>query len=299
MRVFVTGASGHIGSAVVPELLSAGHSVIALARSDASATALAAQGALIRRGDLDDLDALHEAARDADGVIHLAFKHELALNGDFASATAAEARALDAMGSALAGTRKPFVGTSGTLTLAFTVRGRAGLETDAGGGPRVPSENATLALAERGVRASVVRLAPTVHSELDTHGFIPSLVKFARKNGFAAYIGDGNNRWPTLHTRDAARLYRLALEAAPAGSRLHGAGESGVPFRTIAEGIGAGLGLPTRRITAAEAPDVIGFLAHFAGLDNPTDTTRTRELLGWEPTHPTLLEDFAARVYFD
>lgn len=299
MRVFITGASGHIGSAMVPELLAAGHSVVALARSDASATALAAKGALIRRGDLDDLDTLHEAARDADGVIHLAFKHELAFSGDFAGATTAEARALDAMGSALAGTRKPFVGTSGTLTLAFTVRGRSGVETDAGGGPRVPSENATLALAERGVRASVVRLAPTVHSELDTHGFVPSLVKFARKNGFSAYIGDGNNRWPTLHTRDAARLYRLALEAAPAGSRLHGAGESGVPFRAIAEAIGAGLGVPTRSVTPEEAPGAIAFLAHFAGLDNPTDTTRTRELVGWQPTHPTLLEDLATRIYFD
>lgn len=299
MRVFVTGASGHIGSAVVPELISAGHSVLGLARSDASAAALAALGADVLRGDLDDWEALARGARETDGVIHLAFKHELALGGDFPSAVAAERRAVSAMGEALAGTRKPFVGTSGTLTLATTVSGRAGIETDVGGGPRVGSEEVTLALAERGVRASVVRLAPTVHSDLDKHGFVPSLIEFARRDGFASYVGDGANRWPAVNTRDAARLYRLALESAPAGARLHGIAESGVPFRKIAEAIGAGLGVSARSVSGQAASQALGFLVHFAQLDNPTDNTRTRELLSWTPTHPTLLEDLATRCYFD
>ncbi len=297
MRVFITGASGHIGSAVVPELLAAGHQIVGLARSDAAAAALSARGAAVWRGDLDDLEGLRRAAADADGVIHLAFKHEVAFSGNFEAAIAAELRAVEAMAASLEG--KPFVTTSGTLTLAHTVEGRLGTEEDPGAGPRVASEEVAVTLGKRGVRASAVRLSPTVHSSLDHHGFIPMLVGMAKKNGFAAYVGDGANRWPAVHTLDAARLYRLALEAAPAGAKLHGVADEGVPFRSIAEAIGRGLGLPARSVASAEAPKYLSFLAMFAQLDNPTSSARTRELLGWQPTHPGLLADLGERHYFE
>jgi nucleoside-diphosphate-sugar epimerase len=300
MRVFVTGASGHIGSAVVPELLAAGHEVIALARSDASGAALSSAGAEVRRGDLDDLDGLRQAAAAADGVIHLAFKHDVAFTGDYAGAAAADLRAVEAIGAALEGSGKPFVNTAGTLALAVAGRGRLGTEDDAReGGPRIDSENAVIALARRGVRSSVIRLAPTVHSSLDRHGFVPSLIAMARKDGFAAYVGDGANRWPAVHTLDAARLYRLALEAAPAGSRFHGAAEEGIALRDIAEAIGRGLGLPAVSISAEDAGKHLGFLAMIAQLDNPTSSVRTRELLRWQPTHRGLLADLAERHYFE
>src|SRR6185312_14755817 len=246
MRVFVTGASGHIGIPVVSELISAGHSVVGLARSDASAALVKAAGAEVLRATIDDTDALRNAAKAADGVIHLAFRHDIAFTGDYAGAMKSEVDAVTAMGDALGGTGKAFVGTSGTLAVAHTATGRTGTEADVGSGPRVPSESSVLAFAEKGVRTSVVRLAPTVHSSLDHHGFVPSLIQMARKNGFAAYVGEGTNRWPAVHTLDAARLYRLAVESAPAGSRLHGNAEEGVPFRQIAEAIGKGLGLPAR-----------------------------------------------------
>jgi len=298
MRVFVTGASGHIGSALVPELLAAGHKVVGLARSDSSAAALASAGVEVCRGSLDDLEGLKAAAAAAEGVIHLAFKHDLAFTGNFAAAVTADLSATEAMGAALEGSGKPFVATSGTLSLAFATRGRAGIEEDDGGGPRMVSENAAIALGKRGVRASAIRLAPTVHSVLDHHGFVPSLVAMARKNGFAAYVGDGANRWPAVHTLDAARLYRLALEAAPAGSRLHGVADEGIPFRELAEAIGRGLGLRAVSIAAEEAGKHLGFLAAFAQLDNLTSSARTRELLRWQPTHPGLLADLAERHYF-
>ena len=259
MRVFVTGASGHIGLPVVRDLLAAGHKVVGLARSEASAEKVSSAGAEVRRSTLDDLDGLREAARNADGVIHLAFKHDLALvSGDFAGAVTADLRAVEAIGEALAGSGKPFVNTSGTMLLAHSVRGRAGTEDDEGqegGNPRVASEKLSLAFAKRGVRTSTMRLAPTVHSSLDHHGFIPMLVAAARKNGFSAYVGDGAARWPAVHTLDAARLYRLALEAAPAGSHVHAAAEEGVPFRSIAEAIGRGLGVPAKSIPAEKAGD--------------------------------------------
>jgi hypothetical protein len=233
-------------------------------------------------------------------VIHLAFKHDVAFTGDFVGAATADLRAVEAIGAALEGSGKPFVGTSGTLLLARAAIGRIGTEQDhLDGGPRVDSENAIIAMADRGVRSSVIRLAPTVHSSLDHHGFVPTLIAMARKNGVAAYVGDGANRWPAVHTLDAARLYRLALEAAPGGARLHGAAEEGVPLRAIAEAIALGVGVPAVSVTAEEAAARLGFLATFAQLDNPTSSTQTRTLLDWRPTHPGLLADLAERHYFE
>lgn len=300
MRVFVTGASGHIGSAVVPELIAAGHEVIGLARSEASAAALAAAGAAVHRGDLDDPDGLAAAAAATDGVIHLAFKHEAMLAGDFAAAAATDLRVVEALGKALDGTAKPLVVTSGTLLLALAGLDRVGTEADVlPAGPRVDSENKVIAFAERGIRSSVVRLPPTVHSDLDHHGFVPTLIAIARAKGVAAYVGDGENRWPAGHTLDAAHLYRLALEAAPAGSRLHAVGDEGVPFRLIAEAIGRRLNLPVRSIPTEEAAAHFGFLGPMVALDNPTSSALTQHLLGWKPTRPGLIDDLDQGHYFD
>lgn len=298
MKVFVTGASGHIGLPVVRELVGAGHSVVGLARSEASAKKVAEAGAEVLRGDLDDLDPIRAAAKRADGVIHLAFKHDLALaGGDFAGAVAADLRTVEAIGEALAGSEKPFVNTTGTMLLAG-IQGRAGTEEDLGnegGNPRAASETLSLGFAKRGVRASIMRLAPTVHSSLDHHGFIPMLIEMARKNGFAGYVGEGATRWPAVHTLDAARLYRLALEKAPPGMRVHAAAEEGVPFRAIAEAIGRGLGVPAKSV----APERLGgFVGMIAQLDNPTSSARTRAVLGWKPEHADLLADIAAGHYF-
>jgi nucleoside-diphosphate-sugar epimerase len=299
MRVFVTGASGHIGSAVVPELLEAGHDVVGLARSAESAAALTAMGADVHRGDLDDLDSLRDAAATADGVIHLAFKHEAMRDGDFVGAIAADLRAIETIGDALIGSGKPLVTTSGTLMLTFAGLGRVGTEADAiEAGPRVDAENVVVAFAERGIRSSVIRLPPTVHSELDHHGYIPTLIAIARDKGAAAYVGDGANRWPAGHTLDAAHLYRLALEAAPAGSRLHAVGDEGVAFRQIAEAIGRHLNLPTVSVSPEDAEAHFGFLGRFVSLDNPTSSRRTQELLGWAPTHPGLIDDIDQGHYF-
>jgi nucleoside-diphosphate-sugar epimerase len=299
MQVFVTGASGHIASAVIPELLTAGNEVVGLARSDTSAAAVEALGAKVHRGSLDEPESLREAAAASDGVIHLAFKYDEVQAGNFGAAIAADLRAKDAMGDALAGTGKPFVGVSGTLALALGGHKGLGTEADsAGAGPQADGENAVIALAERGVRSSVVRLPPTVHSSLDHRGYVPALIGIARAQGRAGYVSDGSNRWPAVHTLDAARLFRLALEAAPAGSRLHGVADQGVPFREIAEVIGRHLGVPAVSIAPDEAADYFGFLAMFVSLDNPASSARTRELLGWQPEHAGLLDDLAEGHYF-
>lgn len=299
MRVFITGASGHIGSAVVPELIAAGHEVTGLARSDSAAATLESWGGTPIRGTLDDLDTLRSAARESDGVIHLAYKHEAMRSGDMASAVAADLSAVGAMLDVMAGTDRPFVGTSGTLMLAFFAPGLLGTEKDAlPGGPRIDCENLVIASASRGVRGSVIRLPPTVHSSLDHHGFIPTLIGIARAAGVCCYVGDGASRWPAGHTLDAGRLYRLALESAPAGSRLHAVGDEGVPFKKIAEAISRNLNLPVASIGPEDASAHFGFLADFVQLDNPTSSELTQALLRWKPEHPGLIADLDEGHYF-
>lgn len=304
MKLFVTGASGWIGSAVVAELQEAGHQVVGLARSDSSAAALEAAGVAVHRGDLDDPDGLARAAADSDGVIHLAFQHEVAFGGNFAAAGAADRRAVEAMGAALAGSDRPLVLASGMLGLTA---GRVAVEHDGlVPGPAVRANpagiraaTALLALSLRGVgvRSSVLRYPPTVHGDGD-QGFIATLVDLARQRGAAGYVGEGTNRWPAVHRSDAARLTRLAAEAAPAGSVLHAVGDEGVPLRTIAEVMGRHLGLPTVSVAPAEAGEQFGPLGHFVALDSPATAATTREILGWEPTGPSLLDDLEAGHYF-
>ena len=300
LRVLVTGASGHVASAVIPELLSNGHEVVGLARSDASAAAVASLGAQVRRGDLSDPDGLASAAREADGVVHLAFDHSMMRSGQMPQAAGKELDAVRAIGQALAGTGKPLVTTSGALMLAMSgITGRPGTEADvAPGGPRVDTENYVIGLAEQGVRSSVVRLAPMVHSDLDKHGFTPALIGFAREHGAAAYVGDGANRWPAADTRDIGVLYRLALENAPAGTRLHGVAEEGIPLKTVAETIAAQLGVEAKSVTPQEAPEYLGFLTGFAKLDGAVSNARTCQLLGWEPSRPSWVEDVRSGHYF-
>lgn len=296
MRVFVTGASGWIGSAVVPELLSAGHTVVGLARSDASAAALEAVGAQTHRGSLDDLESLKAGAADSDGVIHLAFKHDFS---DYEGAGRTERAAIETIGGELEGSGRPFLFASGVALLA---PGRVATERDGTpytgpDAPRGGAEPLALGSAERGVRPVSLRFAPTVHGDGD-HGFTAALVDIARRTGVAGYIGDGANRWPTVHRLDAAHLVRLALDAAPAGSVVHAVGEEGVPTRDIATAIGQGLGLPVVSIAAEDAPEHFGWLARFFGVDVPASSALTQELLGWTPTHPGLLDDLAAGYYF-
>jgi nucleoside-diphosphate-sugar epimerase len=304
MRVFVTGASGWIGSALVPELIECGHEVLGLARSVPSATAVAAAGAEPIRGDLDDLDLLRSQAAEADGVVHLAFKHEWMRTGDFQGAADADRRAVEALGEALAGSDRPLVIASGTAGLA---PGRLATEADGHGEPpaalppgprtrRLTAEYA-LSLGSRGVRSSVLRLAPTVHGDGD-HGFMAALVGIARDKGVSGYLGDGSNRWPAVHRLDAARLFRLALENAPAGSTLHAVADEGVPIRQVAETIGRHLDLPVDAISPEDAGDHFAFLAGFIGVDSPASSAHTRDLLGWKPTHPGLLDDLEQGHYF-
>jgi nucleoside-diphosphate-sugar epimerase len=306
MRVFVTGASGWIGSAVVPELIGAGHEVTGLARSDASAAALAAAGAKVHRGTLDDLDGLRSAAGASDGVIHLAFKHDIAFSGGFQAAADADRCAIETFGEVLAGSDRPFVIASGTLGLA---PGRVATERDGhghdpgappligGAQTRMANAQMTLSLASRGLRSSVVRLAPTVHGDGD-HGFMATLVGIAADKGVSGYIGDGSNRWPAVHRLDAAHLFRLALEEAPAGSVLHAVADEGVPIRAIAEVIGRHLDLPVVAISPEDAGEHFTWLAGFLAADSPASSALTRELVGWQPTHPGLIDDLDQGHYF-
>jgi nucleoside-diphosphate-sugar epimerase len=310
MRVFVTGASGWVGSGLVPELLAAGHEVTGLARSDAAARALQAAGAATRRGSLDDLGTLREAAVASEGVVHLAFKHDIAFSGDFAGATAADRAAIETFGEALAGTGKPLVIASGILGVLGLPPGTVATERDGlaapGGDHDVPISGAhdrmsnahyTTALAGRGVRSCVVRLPPATHGNGD-NGFIPAAIGFARAKGAAAYVGDGANRWPSVHRDDAARLFRLALESGPAGSVLHAVGDEGVPIREIAEIFAANLDVPAVSVTPEQAGEYVGFLGGFWGFDGPASAQITRDLLGWEPTRLGLIADLKEGHYF-
>jgi nucleoside-diphosphate-sugar epimerase len=298
MHIFVTGGSGQTGPAIVSELIANGHSVTGLARSEKSVSRLAGIGAQTLHGSLDDLAVLAKGARASDGVVHMAFGGEFS---DPASMTRRDCAAIDAMGKALTGSGKPLVITSGTLVMTT---GKVATEQDATdpqslGALRIPGERACLGFADKGVRSIVLRLAPTVHGPGDV-GFIPFLISTARRTGISAYIDDGANRWPAVHRQDAATLYRLAVEKAPAGGALHGTGESGITFVTIAHLIGRMLNIRTVSVPANTAVEHFrnAFFAKAFAIDSPVSSTYTRGLLGWDPVYPTLLEDLGKGDYF-
>lgn len=295
LRVFVTGATGYIGSAIVQELLGDGHKVVGLARTDAAASALDRVGAEHHRGALDDLEALRGGAAASDGVVHTAFIHDFV---DFAAAARTDAAAVRAMGQALAGSGRPLVVASGIAGLLAD--GLVGTEADPpapDAGPRKATEEAVAALADQGVRSVAVRLPPTVHGP-DDAGFLPAVIAVARAGGVSSFVGDGDNRWPAVHRLDAAHLFCLALESAPAGTVLHATAEDGVPFLAIAQAIGIGLSVPTASVTADDAMQRFGFLGSVVGLDMVATSHTTRSALGWDPTRPGVLADLGAGFYF-
>ena len=292
MRVFVTGASGFIGSAVVADLLEAGHHVLGLARSDTSAAAVAASGAEVQRGSLDDLDSLRIGAETADGTIHLAFNHDFS---DFPAWAELDRQAIETLGDALAGSDRPLVVAGGILWLSPGTT----LTEDRAAPPGLPrfSEAAVLGLTDRGVRTAVVRLPPSVHGMGD-HGFVPTLIGVAREKRVSAYPGDGSNRWPAVHRLDAARAFRLAVEKAPAGSIIQPVDDEGVAAREIAETIGRHLDVPVTSVAADVAYDHFGWIGPLFSVDAPATSRGTRELLDWQPTHHKLLADLDAGHYF-
>ena len=294
MRVFLTGATGFVGTAVTRELISAGHRVLGLTRSDKGAEALRAAGAEPHHGTLEDLDRLRTGAETTDGTIHCGFVHDFS---NFAKSCEIDRVAIETIGNALAGSGRPFLNTSG---LAGFAPGRPGTEEDAlvpNATPRAPAEELTLGFAARGVRAGIVRLSPSVH-DVGDHGFMPMIIHVAREKGVSAYIGEGANRWAGVHRLDAARLYRLALEKGTAGARHHGVADEGVPTREIAEVIGRRLNLPVQSLTAEEAKAHFGWMAFFFGMTLAASSALTRERLDWQPTQPGLLADLDQEHYF-
>jgi len=296
MKVFVTGATGFVGTAVVQELIKAGHQVLGLTHSDAGAKSLAAAGAKVHRGDVEDLDSLRRGVDASDGVIHTAFNHDFS---KFKANCETDRLAIDALGSALAGSDRPLIITSAT---GVVPPGGLATETMPASGstanPRAASEEAADSVATRGVPVSVVRLGVSVHGDGD-HAFVPMLIKIAREKGVSVYQGDGLNRWPAVHRLDAAHLFRLALEmASPAGTRFHGVAEEGIAFREIAELIGKRLNIPVVSKSKEEAATHFGWFAFFAAMNNPTSSARTQEFLGWKPQHPGLIVDLDRESYF-
>ena len=296
MRVFVTGATGFIGSAVVKELISAGHQVLGLARSEESAKSLTAAGAEVHIGSIEDLESLRNGAAATDGVIHTAFIHDFS---KFKENCEKDRAAIEALGSALIGSDRPLVITSGTALVAGE---KIATESDvpaisADAFPRVATEEAATLALSRGINVSVVRLPPSVHGDGD-HGFVPLLIGVAKEKGAAAYIGEGKNVWPAVHRFDAARLFILAFEKAAKGAKYHGAAESGIAFKDIATMIGKGLNIPVVSKSREDAADHFGWFAHFAALNNPTSSEQTKQVLGWQPKEIGLIEDLQAGIYF-